>query len=261
MIAFDQGQMQRILVAQWRWFEDEMADHAWDFSPRLCEVIGADRVRAVVLQALTLGATLGTDLRGPLRQLVELTFLFGIGFINDPQYRPMSELLQSQAAPMDRSNAVHDWLLDYQDQVEGPAGLQVRQALARLQRLAAKQVGTEGAGTSINYLVDQLQWVFPEKCAMVGEPALRQLVTGARNQAQMHLGPEVAQQPRALLLFSMLAFMFGHACCSDPLYPWIAETLTDPRIVDADTRAARLEKRAIAWLGQVLTDQPVTDAA
>ena len=47
-------------------------------------------------------------------------------------------------------------------------------------------------------------------------------------------------------------FAFGHGCCEDPLYPWIARTLTDEKITDAEARAKRLEKKAITWLDHVL---------
>ena len=48
----------------------------------------------------------------------------------------------------------------------------------------------------------------------------------------------------------MLAF--GHGCGADPLYPWIAGTLKDEAITDPETKAKRLERKALTWLEHVL---------
>ena len=50
----------------------------------------------------------------------------------------------------------------------------------------------------------------------------------------------------------LLMFAFGHGCCDDPLYPWIARTLNDERITDPPARAKRLETKALTWLDHVL---------
>ena len=50
-------------------------------------------------------------------------------------------------------------------------------------------------------------------------------------------------------------YSFGHGFAKDPLYPWISSTLNDDRIVDAAAREERLEKKAINWLDNVLTNQ------
>ena len=49
-------------------------------------------------------------------------------------------------------------------------------------------------------------------------------------------------------------FAMGHGCGSDPLYPWIAQTLRDETLKDPDAKAIRLEKKALTWLEHVLAN-------
>jgi len=56
---------------------------------------------------------------------------------------------------------------------------------------------------------------------------------------------------RGVVLVSVLMLTFGHGCGSDPLYPWIAQTLTDKNLPDSDTKARQLEKTTLSWFDQV----------
>lgn len=57
-----------------------------------------------------------------------------------------------------------------------------------------------------------------------------------------------------MALVILLMFTMGHGCGSDPLYPWIAQTLRDQLVTDADARAKRLETKALTWLEHALTN-------
>ena len=98
--------------------------------------------------------------------------------------------------------------------------------------------------------------IFPEKAAYVGDAGLNVLIQGAIAAAAEYGFSAVRQQT---LLMSLM-FAFGHGCTNDPLYPWIERTLTDPKIVDAESRAARLERKAVTWLEHVLDNPAVSPA-
>ena len=106
-------------------------------------------------------------------------------------------------------------------------------------------------------LLQEMSRAFPQKAADVGEPALVALIEHGRAAAR-RFGFTAT---RAEALIVVLMFAFGHGCVADPLYPWIAHTLADERIVDATARAERLEKKALTWLDQVLSRPAGTDRA
>ena len=93
--------------------------------------------------------------------------------------------------------------------------------------------------------------IFPLKAAYVGEAGLKALIDEGIDEAERYRFDTA--RPRALLV--VLKFAFGHGCTDDPLYPWIARTLRDERIVDPAARAARLEKKAVTWLEHVVAEK------
>lgn len=99
-------------------------------------------------------------------------------------------------------------------------------------------------------MLDGMRRVFPQKAAYAGEVGLRNLilqgVTEARNYG--------FDQPRHTALLVILRFAFGHGCTNDLLYPWIANTLHDSKIVTPTGRAERLERKAITWLEHVVAE-------
>lgn len=90
--------------------------------------------------------------------------------------------------------------------------------------------------------------ICPEKADYVGTAALTVLIQrggqGARNMR--------FTTPRGIALVVVLMLAFGHGCGADPLYPWITRPLREQPGVDPNVIAARLDKRALTWLTQVL---------
>jgi hypothetical protein len=92
---------------------------------------------------------------------------------------------------------------------------------------------------------------FPRKVAYIGEQALDVLIAEGRDVAARMQFPE-----RGQALIVTLMFAFGCGCVKDPLYPWIGETLGDPRITTPEMRADRLERKSRTWLQHVVDSLP-----
>jgi hypothetical protein len=57
--------------------------------------------------------------------------------------------------------------------------------------------------------------------------------------------------PEGRLLFVLMAFTLGHGFTSDPLYPWVYNTLQNAALPDPDRRAERLFSKAKVYLNAV----------
>lgn len=227
-------------------FEAEMVAHSKNFSPPLCEVIGDDQLRFALRSAITRAEQYGFTYRGPVRLFIEMMFLCGSAFDTDPQYPAVGAVLRDSADQMHRAEQIHELCLDNLGKVAGPGAANVRKALSDLLTYARTPLVF-----SNDFVADMLQAmhrVFPQKAAYVGDSRLKALVEEGIAEARRY-GFDTARQ-RALLV--VLKFAFGHGCTDDPLYPWIARTLKDERIIDASARAARLEKKAVTWLEHVV---------
>ncbi|MPZ41808.1 MAG: hypothetical protein GEV05_00105 [Betaproteobacteria bacterium] len=228
-------------------FENEMVAHGLQFAPKLAKVIGEEQLRRAIRAGSTRAQQHGFTQRGPVRLCIEAMFLFGSAFDDDPQYPWARAILQADAEQMTRANRLYEKVLDYQQKVSGPDGVNTREALRKLAQLSQRPPAPPH-GSIEDGVMWELANVFPEKAAYAGKEALRGLVAEGIAAARK-AGFEAARSQTAVV---MLMFMFGHGCSDDLLYPWIARTLHDPRIADPAVRADRLERKALTWLSHVL---------
>jgi hypothetical protein len=247
MLQIREEQMAVFEQAALRRFEDEMVVHSKDFSPRLCDVIGEEQLRVALRRAMARAGRYGFTYRGPIRLFIELMFLFGSAFDTDPQYPWAGKILHASHDQMQRAEQLCDKTLDYQEKVSGPDAANTRKALDQLSILA-RQPATAPTGDFVRNALQEISRVFPQKAAYIGEEGLKGLIDEARTEAWKYRFPA----GRGETLLVVLMFAFGHRCTDDRLYPWIARTLKDERIIEPAARAERLRKKAVTWLDHVL---------
>lgn len=249
MLLIRDEQMKVLEKEAFRRFEDEMVVHSKSFSPRLCQVIGDTQLRLALNSAIHRADDYGFTLRGPIRLFIELMFLFGSAFDTDPQYPKVGEFLRDSGDQMQRAENIHQVFLDYFEKVSGPDAINVHNALRELSVFARMPI-TISSNNFVADMLDQLFQFFPQKADYVGQEGLEVLIHEGCTEAKKHCFYSV----RAQGLLVVLMFSFGHGCTDDPLYPWISRTLRDERIVNAEARAARLERKVMTWLEHVLAE-------
>jgi hypothetical protein len=229
-----------------RQFEEEMVAHSKNFSPELCEVIGDEHLRVAVRSAMARAEGFGFTNRGPVRLFIEMMFLRGSAFDTDPQYPAVGAVLRASGDQMQRAQQIHEGQLDYLEKVSGPGAANMQRAVSEL--LAFFRMPATLSNDFVAGMLQEMSRVFPQKAAYVGEAGLRALIDEGMAEARRYR----FETSRQVALLVMLKFKFGHGCTDDPLYPWIARTLRDEKIVDPAARAARLEKKAVTWLEHVV---------
>jgi hypothetical protein len=239
-------QMEAFEEAARRNFEDEMVAHSKDFAPPLCDIIGDEQLRVALRSAMSRAKEYGFTNRGPLRLFIELMFLCGSAFDTDPQYPAIGNVLRSAGDQMQRAQQIHDGSLEYMDQVSGPGAANVHDALRHL--LGMARTPLEFSDDFAADMLGHMRRTFPQKADYVGETGLRRLIDEAVLESTQY-GFLAA---RHMALIVVLKFSFGHGCTNDPLYPWIARTLQNDRIISPAARARRLEKKATTWLEHVV---------
>ncbi len=247
MLVIRQEQLEVFRQAAFSAFENEMVVHSQELSPRLCKVIGEEQLRAALRQAMSRASGYGFTNRGTLRLYIELMFLCGSGFDTDPQYPEVGAILKAPGDQMLRAEQIHEGACAYQEKVSGPKNVNVHRALEALLVFAQEPL-TLSPNHFVAEMLQEMTRIFPAKAAYVGEQGLTALIhEGSAEARKYHFPPA-----RGDGLLVALMFGFGHGCTDDPLYPWIARTLQDERIVDPAARAQRLEKKAVTWLEHVV---------
>jgi len=235
MLAFEQAAMGR--------FEEEMAAHCREFSPRLCEVVGDDQVRLAVRDAIGRCRGHGFTSRGPIRLYIEMAFLFGSAFDTDPQYTWASRILHAESEQMVRAERLFARILEYQEKIPDPDPGEMIRTLKGLSGWAANNESssiTEFASS----MRREIARISPQKTAYAGEARMTDLVLEGCAAAARHGLSTVHGQA----LMGMLMFVFGHGFIEDPLHPWAWNLLGNERINDPAGRVVALEKEACAFL-------------
>lgn len=230
-------------------FEDQMIAHSQRFTPRLCRTLGEAQLRVAIRQMMAGAEGHGFTCRGPVRLYIELSFLYGSGWDDDPQYPRLGRILASGEDQMLRAEWLYQEILDYQSHVSGPEACNVKRALTRLATYVEEPTAMRPTSFAEEALT-AMSHIFPEKASYLGPRALTALLNEASSAADLHGIPD---DIRGRLLLGVLMFAFGHRCLSDPLYPWIGRTLANPLVDDPLVRIRRLEKKAITWLRHVLS--------
>jgi hypothetical protein len=149
---------------------------------------------------------------------------------------------------MQRAERLYEKTLDYQEKVSGPDAANTRKALEGVLALAEQQVLPFSEKDFVPGILKEMNRIFPQKAAYIGEGRLREVAQEGRVEAKRYRFISV----RGEGLIVVLMFAFGHGCTDDLLYPWIARTLNDGKIITPSARAERLEKKARTWLTHVL---------
>lgn len=249
MLSISAPQMQALRSDSRGRFVSEMVEHSRGWAPRLCGTISEPQLRLAVQQIIEAGCRHDLTHRGPLRLCVETMFVFGSGFDSDPQCPQLGQILRDAGPQSERAEALYERVVEYLEEVSGEQASNVHVAMRNLLTFAQSPIrfaDSQFAGG----MVWAMGTIFPQKAAYVGEANLHRLVEEARSIADQHGFVDI----RAKALLAALMFAFGHGCTEDPLYPWIAATLADDRIVDPAARAQHLERKTMTWLEHVLAD-------
>jgi hypothetical protein len=249
MLVIRKEQMEVFEQAALRTFEDQMVEHLKEFAPKHCEVLGESGVRQVVRLGMERARRYGFTNRGPVRFYLESMFLFGSDFDTDPQLPWAGEILKDPTIwdQTVRADRLYDRVMDYLNQVAGPDCEYAKEALRKASRQRFEGVPVSDENFE-NKVIARLNEVYPQKCAYIGEAALRTLVRRGNFLAERYS----VSIDAGVVLFIGLMFALGHGFARDPLFPWIERTLNDTRIDNPNKRVERLHSRAMTYLSRAL---------
>ena len=212
------------------------------------EVVGDPGAREIVKSAIARARTYGLENRGPVRFFLELTCTFGSGFDSDPQLPWASNTLTDRSIQTDmlRAERLHERMMVYLDHVAGPEQQHAIDALKKFLEFKYEIAPREGWSERAVLMV--MAHLYPQKYEFIGEKVASTLTKrAAAEAAQYSLPPGKGAAVLAGMMFAM-----GHQICEDPLYPWVAGALKDPRITDSEGRQSRLIARLRTYGAHVL---------
>lgn len=227
-------------------FEARVLRHVRESFPKSFAELGEHRVLDLTRGAVVRAQAHGLTTERSVVMYLNLLFMLGSGFDDDPQLPWAAEILgDGGLAEAARSDAVYDRALDYFAQVVGPEGVNVAAAFGRAQNESLDGLPSASAPEFYQHLLTRLKAIFPEKCDYVGELGLRRMIQRGIKQAAAY---QITDR-RGVAVYVGFMFMLGSGFDADPQLPWAAEVLHDESVGGAE-KAERLRAAALESLAR-----------
>ncbi|MBM4042701.1 MAG: hypothetical protein FJ290_29795 [Planctomycetes bacterium] len=250
MLRIRGEQMAAFEEAMRRRFEERLVARVRKNFPRFAEIVGDRAIRAAVHEGCSKAEKHELRSEREMCLFVDVALMLGSGFATDPQLPWAAAALADEklASPLARVEALHERTMGYLDEVVGEGQVFPLGAFLGARKLSLEELERRfGRGLEREALA-LFGEVWPAKSSYVGESALLALVKQARASAARY---GITTSPGAGI-YASFAFILGHVFDSDPLYPWVAETLKSPEITGEAARVRRLHSTAQAYINQAL---------
>jgi hypothetical protein len=244
VLTIRREQFGELSTARGTQFERQLKAHARGFAPQLCRAAGELGVSELVRLSIFGAHQHGWSDRELTQFYLELALTFGAGFVGDPQYPWLSELLLDPlCSASTRAQLIHSEVIRYLNAVVGKQGGFSIQAFTNFNR-ALSSAGQFALPSHPADLARRAQAIYPEKLTYLGADGFASVQTVAERAIEsFDVDP---QQGCALLIVAML--LFGTGVLSDPMYPWFNSVLRDRRITSPSARLARAERKLLRYV-------------
>jgi len=231
-------------------FEDSMVEHVKKFFTKFYEISGESIVRSTIQLAVTRAEAYGFISERDVCYYINLMFLLGSNFDNDPQLPWVGAILNDKAInhPGTKAKKLYDETLAYLDKVAGPNDEHFKRALLKVSDIQLDNLSHSPAPNIEKTVSAHFQRVWPEKYKNMGQAILRRLILhGSKSANSYNITGE-----RGVVTYAVLMFMLGSGFDSDPLCPWASAILNDDSIKDQNTRVERLYSEFMVFVNKWL---------
>jgi hypothetical protein len=251
MIRIRKRQLDSLAV---RDFEDAMAAHLGRYFPRHCEVLGDERIRAIIRLGLAKARGHGLFAERSARLTIDLMCMLGSGFDADPQLPWARAILEDPSIGDEttRVDFLYDRALEYIERVAddyralvgGPDRSRFFEELRAVWAEPNEPFSPADAGALAERMAARLRAVFPRKAGAIGDALVAGVARhGLAVATRYNLGT-----PRGAFVCTAMMFVVGSHLDAEPQLPWVAKILNDPEPVEPSARVDRLVEALVPFL-------------
>lgn len=238
-----QAQIRQLERAKVGAVEAVLEQHFRDQMPARVRVLDEAQLREGIRVGIERAADYGLSVRATA-QFITWMFLLGSDFDRDPALGRLTPLLREPPhwSPEQRCEHFSEQALAFLDLAEGPDNEYLDAALARVRNTPFEALLPDRDQPAEDYVVERLCVAHPERCAAVGNDALRQLCQHGTGRAET-LG---LRDSRSLALYCGVMLLAGSGFETDPLLPWGRTLLSGARARPPAGQAERLHSSIVA---------------
>ena len=208
--------------------------------PKRCRILGMDALHAFCLRCAQDAVALGCENYGEMKGYALVAWHLGIGFARDPYLDPIGAIFTKSLPFGEQMEEVSALFFEKFYLANEESLHEYTDALSRLTDLDLKEIGSL---TTYAQIAAILEMIYPRRVSDLGgiesvSTALALSCEGKTVRYGLH-------HPLGIFLFGALMFFLGSEVDSDPLYPWVSQTLgsAEAHATDTDMLMHVLRKR------------------
>jgi hypothetical protein len=249
MLIIRRSQMEALKQLPLKAFIGRMVLHLRKYFPEHCHVLGEAQTRKVIGLGIERADSHGFNAAVDVCRYINLMFMLGSFFDEDPQLPWAAEILKSRGGGGPKMKRLYDRAVIYLERVSGPDGEHFRRMLVRVRRSRFETLVGIRPDDLVGQMSSLLEGIYPQKWLETGEAGTRCLMADGIRAAEGH----GLATPEGIGIYTSLIFILGSHFERDPLYPWAAATLADRSEAVASSRARLLYEEAIAGLNRYVS--------
>lgn len=233
-------------------FRERMLPHLKRYFAGDCKRLGDEQIRVVIDNGVVGARSHGFETRGEVCRYVNLMFMLGSGFDDDPQLPWVSHILQQDLSdPGVKMQALYSQAIEYLKKVRGVHGHYFIRALLKARRLVFETLAEACHDTIQENVLALLSDVYRQKYKVITPGILDDLFQYGREAAR-RFGLTTCE---GVTVYLLLMFVLGGHFGRDPVFPWAAPVLADFSLPDPVEKARVVFQTAKQQIELALQDQ------
>ncbi len=229
-------------------FEDAALGHLRDSFPKRLEILDENTLRSIIKSGRDRANNYNMHTKRGVILFIDLMFLFGSRFDEDPQMPWAGKVLTDTAIIDENKRIVH---LNAEanaclDAVSGKDNEYIDEALQNIRNEPMDRLDLILADDFEKYVLALLHRIFPTKYNYLEEDGVLRMIERGKEMAIEHGMTTV----RGTIIYMELQFMLGTDFATDPQYPWVEDILINDGNTDPALKAEKLYRAAMDYLDQ-----------
>lgn len=235
MLNIRQQQFDNFELANSPYFEERMLLHLRTDFPLHCQFVDEDILKNSIHYGKERARKYGLTEQSSVSFFIDLMFLLGKGFDIDFQLPWAANSLQNMNTndQLLKAKNLHKYAIEYLDQVSGVNNEYIDKTLNRLVEQAIN-INTGSIQKFEVYIMPELEYIWPEKYAYLGDENLKKLMWHGIKIARSY----GIRSESGSWLCICFAYVLGSYFDKDPLFSWMTRILQ----YDVQSPEKRIEK-------------------
>lgn len=204
----------KVLVNQ---FTEERFKHIKQDFPYISYLLSDNRLYDYIQLCFEKSEAFGFNQRGSAKLYIDFCFIYGLDFINDPQYSWINTALNEtkDESQIYRATDLFECYVTYNEEVEGAERIHLKEFNSRFQNLNLDTLEKYNESNAISKIRNLLAGIYPEKFNKIEPSSINAMIQVILHTATAE---NINHENEEILILALMMFLFGRDFNKNPMY-------------------------------------------